>query len=1477
MRKKTKKSLAFCLATVISVLTFSAALTTSANEEQIAHNFNIFTDAGEISETFVSSMSDISRRNLTGSYFSKMVMTPGESEMSVDGKKIELSVPAEMDESGNAILPVGDLAEKIGAAVEIDQNSGEMSIIHDGREIEIESFQSRADKETAQASKTALADFQQEIGETLENESSLMISEEDAEQNLNLSTKTDNGKIIITNPYQSKQIILYVKNGGDLTEKYGASEFTTNGQGLYFLQYATEQQTKTAYEAFKSNSAIEYVTLNEITVSAVSDTDDSTSLGSWGTDGDDSSMGIQASRMKNILSSTQQEIIVGVVDSGVDGKYLTQRNGHEFLQGRVTEPSSATDDTAGYNYINNTNNPYDDKGHGTHVSGTIVDCTPSNVKILPVKSLNSDGKSQYVTVSTGTASSVSLGIQYAAENGAQVINLSLGGSCSQDNCLHEQIVESITENALENNQRPPIFVVSAGNDDVDVMNTCPARLSTQFDNVITVGAIDKDDLSYYFSNYGQAVDVCAPGVSIRSCIPNNGYANYSGTSMAAPHVSAAVAMLLLRYPNYSSGQIKNLLKGMTVDLGEPGWDGAFGNGRIDFRMLDDTEYPKASSVAASSLSLKKINISGVQDFSSATIATDHGEVIVGTVVSPKDCTDKSITYSVSDTSVIDFENSRAFAIGYGSSVVTASKNTLPQKQGTISVTYDCWNYYAAENFAGGSGTSTNPYLISTPQQLAKISYESKMNGNHFNNKYFELTNDIDLGGKYWTPIYHFAGKFDGKNHIIKNMSVREARKTEFLDAYTFTSGFFADTVLADISNLGVEDAVNTAPIYGASENYKGLLIGRANDSNITNCYTTGSVATGGGLIGRCTNKSEVKNCYSSASQTKGGLIYEIKGAKVENCYSTGTQMSGGAGFAYKVSDYGTEGQSSYFETNICNSFSNIDADSGVGFIDTKQSGVITNCYYLNSNTYGVKTDSNSDETDLTAKSDSFFKTKSSFTTSANWNSNSPWNFESIWDIDSFANEGAPFLRSFVTKVFGITLNKSIMSLYRNETQTLTATVHPSYAVNQTLQWSSSDTSIATVDQTGTVTGKATSGTATITATATDGSGVFAECTFNADDFSGNPSNATYLSLHSARNGRIDAPGDVDCYRFTAKYDGIFVFYTTGTTDTKGYLLDSNRNQIASNDDAGISGQNFAIKYNCENGKTYYVKVGAYGNKTGNYSLNMVRGVYSTSLSGLNQDARCVQMQATAASILTTLKLTVGNTVYTLTKPSSGNLDVTVNGARFKVTYETANNGFATVWNIKAKLPSSQSEQTVKFTFSKGSITNVDSSSITGFVPYASSIKTGIDPTTNLYVFKNTTMAQSGYTITIRSWDNQLVDATTSAKVAIGMKVVKTNNTTGKIEEIFYVVLFGDVTGNGQAGDGLITTDDSLPVLQESVGNAAITLQIARLAADVDHNGEIENNDALMIQQAALGKITINQNYTISDVPDECYYLEPVSF
>lgn len=200
-----------------------------------------------------------------------------------------------------------------------------------------------------------------------------------------------------------------------------------------------------------------------------------------------------------------------------------------------------------------------------------------------------------------------------------------------------------------------------------------------------------------------------------------------------------------------------------------------------------------------------------------------------------------------------------------------------------------------------------------------------------------------------------------------------------------------------------------------------------------------------------------------------------------------------------------------------------------------------------------------------------------------------------------------------------------------------------------------------------------------------------------------------------------------------------------------------------------------------------------------------------------------------------------------------------------------------MWTINAKIPATAtgSTQSVYFEFSKGSITDVSSVSFTGFVAYASSMKTGIDPDSNLQAVLND-MAQSGYEFEVRDWDNTLINVTSSTKAATGMKIIKTKVSTGKIVEVYYVVLFGDVSGNGDVGDGVISSADSMNVLSYSTGKIILS-DISKLAADVDHNGEINSADSLTILQASTKKVIIDQDYAIAEVPDFCYFLDPVVF
>ena len=668
------------------ILVISMVPTFALAKEDEEREFNIFLDAGEISDEFVSQTSQIIARNWSDDYFSSITMTLGEDVMLVDGEQVELSVVPSLNNEDELFLPVPELAETIGATVKINQQTGNILVeTTDGQTI-LKEFVNDSDFviQEEYVYNSEITENSQVTMECLENEtegiSLQAIQEEQVEELFHLEVSVNKDKVIITKPYQMKEIILYVHDGENLSNDYQAKNSVTNGEGLYFLQYETEEETKFAYDEFLSDASVEYVVLNSVVT-----TNALPSPGSWGTDGNEYSMGIQASRMINHLQGNDEEILVAVLDSGVDGEYLpgtaNGRDGHPHLEGRTTVAVSETDDTAGLNFVdtdNINNNPYDDRGHGTHVAGTIVDCTPDNVKILPVKVLDAEGY--------GDELSVCYGIQYAAEQGAKVINMSLGSyGCTEgeDVCLTEQAILQTRISALENNQTPPVFVVSSGNDAYNAENNCPAKHSLDFDNVITVGSVDQYDLHDYDSNYGEAVDVCAPGVDIYSSVPGGEYGNMSGTSMAAPHVSAAMAMLILAHSDYSVSQLKTLLKSMTVDLGEPGEDPVFGAGRIDFRMYNSETLPAVTPVAAESISIYRVlgDASNAIDcvaalYSDGTTIPNEKNVKtdVDTCVFPKDATDKSVVYSVADSSIISLENGRLYSHTHGLTKLTVYKD-----------------------------------------------------------------------------------------------------------------------------------------------------------------------------------------------------------------------------------------------------------------------------------------------------------------------------------------------------------------------------------------------------------------------------------------------------------------------------------------------------------------------------------------------------------------------------------------------------------------------------------------------------------------------------------------------------------------------------------------------------------------------------------------------------------------------------------
>ncbi len=275
--------------------------------------------------------------------------------------------------------------------------------------------------------------------------------------------------------------------------------------------------------------------------------------------------------------STGKRVTVAVVDTGVDAT-------HPDLAGQVLAGRAFL---AGVTNATALNARVDTCGHGTHVAGTIAALANNRIgvagaapsaKILPVKVLNSAIKC------SGYSSDVANGIKWAANNGAKVINLSLGGASddpAQDLAIgYARSRGVVVVAAVGNNHGPASTCKTVG--------TNAASYPGASKGVIGVGAIDSRFARGCFSNTGSYVDVVAPGVTVLSTYPvamtTRGYAPYvymSGTSMATPHVAAAAALLLARWPGCTPYRVELRLESTARRLGGTTRNNEYGYGLVD--------------------------------------------------------------------------------------------------------------------------------------------------------------------------------------------------------------------------------------------------------------------------------------------------------------------------------------------------------------------------------------------------------------------------------------------------------------------------------------------------------------------------------------------------------------------------------------------------------------------------------------------------------------------------------------------------------------------------------------------------------------------------------------------------------------------------------------------------------------------------------------------------------------------------------
>ena len=385
------------------------------------------------------------------------------------------------------------------------------------------------------------------------------------------SVKTDFADLS-DNAFETQRLIVKSKI---LIDYQGAIDCVSGYNDLYILQYDSVFAAKMAYKHYLSCDYIDYVEpdvimsaqddvespeididdedisdMNEVTAEAIE----------WLSDK------IGFSEIKDKLSEMINDdyVLVAVLDSGIDID-------HEYFENRLV-PSDYNGSSSGER-----GSVEDDYGHGTHVAGIIVGNTLDNVKIKPYKVLNDMGN--------GSLSSIAVAIDLAVADGADIINMSLTAQNKS------QTMIDAVNNAVANDVN---VVAAAGNkhSDLDNVYITPACI----DAAITVSATDRKDKLASFSNYDGPIDIAAPGENIKSCYLNNTYTSMSGTSMAAPQVSAGLAILQTIFVDKPAAECEEMIKEYAISMHENEGENHFGAGLLCLKYLIDGKPTTADPV-----------------------------------------------------------------------------------------------------------------------------------------------------------------------------------------------------------------------------------------------------------------------------------------------------------------------------------------------------------------------------------------------------------------------------------------------------------------------------------------------------------------------------------------------------------------------------------------------------------------------------------------------------------------------------------------------------------------------------------------------------------------------------------------------------------------------------------------------------------------------------------------------------------------
>ncbi len=412
---------------------------------------------------------------------------------------------------------------------------------------------------------------------------------------------------------------------GKFSEKPSVSIFTDaedaviSDDGRFVLQFSTEKELLTCLEMLQNNPDIIYA---ERDIPVYTNTvEEASEYLSWGAEAMEADVYSQAIAP----SVSDKTVTVAIIDSGSEDV--------DFIKDKLVP---------GYDFYENDSDAFQDEtadSHGTFLASIIADCTRNlPVKIMPVRVLGTKNGSMINAVN---------GIIYAVDNGADVINISLGTVFNKCRSL-----ETAIEYAENNNVT---VVVCAGNSKSDIKDFCPAHI----ESVLTVSSINSDFVfSESFSNFGDGIDLAAPGENITGYNASGEKSVLSGTSMSTAFVSAAAAMFRLDNPACNNNQVRNALISCAEDYGDEGRDKYYGHGVLKLSSLAESDITYVESVS----------------FMQDSYSLLEGDTLeISPVFSPADASDKSFTLSANNEN-ISISNNTVTAVFSGKTTLTVTSN-----------------------------------------------------------------------------------------------------------------------------------------------------------------------------------------------------------------------------------------------------------------------------------------------------------------------------------------------------------------------------------------------------------------------------------------------------------------------------------------------------------------------------------------------------------------------------------------------------------------------------------------------------------------------------------------------------------------------------------------------------------------------------------------------------------------------------------